>query len=133
MTGITTHYKGQIITITVDAQINLNMFADFINKNMSSWGDKSVIWNLTYMDFFDILNKDITEFIYKILTSLEGGKCKKIAIIAPTNVQFGMMMVFKAYVEATATQVKIEVYRDHNKVENWLTDGKEIAPPLDSY
>ncbi len=133
MTGITTHNKGQIITITVDAQINLNMFADFINKNMGSWGDKSVIWNLTYMDFFDILNKDITEFIYKILTSLEGGKCKKIAIIAPTNVQFGMMMVFKAYVEATATQVKIEVYRDHNKVENWLTDGKEIAPPLDSY
>lgn len=127
MAGISAQTNHKIITITVGAQVDLCKFAGFINKNMQSWNNNSVIWNLASMDFQDIASKDITLFVYNTLRSLEGGKCDKIAIIAPQNVQYGMMMVFMAFAEATSTQIQFRVFRETSRAEDWLTEDKETV------
>jgi len=120
MTDITTDTDGSIVINTILNPVGLETIETFLLENIESWLGKSLLWDVSKMDFCDISSEMIRGFTNRIIMNLPQGWSEKIAIVAPQDVQYGMMMVLKAFAETFSSQIRIHVFRAVPKAKDWL-------------
>lgn len=129
MIGITTKVEGPLVINSVVGRVKLDSVALFLRKNVDSWTDKPILLDLSRMDFEHIFNNDLQKFIDKIKPDLEKRGCGKTAVIAPNDVQYGMMRVYQSLAENSYIQVQYKIFRNVSKAKAWLLEGAPKTNP----
>lgn len=120
MTNISSEIENQVVINKAVGEVRFEDIGEFIIANVDSWKGKSVIWDLTEMDFHDISSDEIRLFMSKMAPFSSKRTKEKTAIIAPQDVQYGMMRVFESYAEYESVQVYLRICRSMDEGKNWL-------------
>jgi hypothetical protein len=119
---INTKIEGAFIVNTVNGRIRFADIKSFIAANIDSWPDKAVLWDLRQMDFHDVSSDELRAFMInaKEISAMRSGE--KSAIVAPHDLQFGMMRMFEALAETARIEISFGVFRTIAEAKQWLSE-----------
>jgi hypothetical protein len=124
MVNITTRNDGSVIVNTVKGLVGLDEIANFISDNIDSWIGKSELWDISEMDFNDISTEDLRVFVQKAAITSAASKRSggKTAIVAPKDLQFGMMRSLESFTEISSYETTTRIFRTMNEAKSWLSE-----------
>ncbi len=125
MSGITTKIDDSVIVNTVVGQVGFDDLVEFITENNDSWIGRPVIWDIAEFDLGDISDKELRKFTETMASTSENRKGDKSAIVAPQDLQFGMMKALETLAEIASYPVRIRVFRKIADAKKWLSEESE--------
>jgi hypothetical protein len=120
MDRITTHREGPIIINAASGRVSFDTIAAYVKKNIDSWINKPIIWDLTKMNFDPVSAEDIRKFAIAVGPLSQRRKHDKTALVAPLNVVYGMAKALETYPEFEATKFRSQVFRNLAAAKKWL-------------
>lgn len=125
MIGITTKVEDQIVINTVEGDVRLREIAEYISENDHSWWGKSILWDMTNMDFRSMTTADVNIFLDLMKNHARNRQERnKAAIVTPNDEQFGMMRMVEQLASSRSFQVRVEVFRSMDEAVGWISEGK---------
>lgn len=121
MTSITTKTEDGVNIVIITGKVGFDTIEKLIVDNLDSWVGAPDLWDLTGMDFSEVSSDKVRTFTYRMLGSLKD-QVGKTAFVAPEDVQFGMVRVFKAFAENVKIKVHFEVFRRLEDAKKWLLE-----------
>lgn len=107
--------SGPLSASDIKQAFNASLQEEDFQKNMH------VIWDLTDAEISNIKSEDMFDVIDHILKLMdERGSDYKIAIVAPSDLAFGVSRIFKAY--GSGLPVSINVLKNMQQACNWIHD-----------
>jgi len=123
MGDITTQDDGTTIINSAVGLVGLHDIAEFITANIDSWIGKPVLWDLSEMDFHDVQCEELRVFV-KAMAPLSAKRAgEKTGLVAPQDVQFGMMRAFGTFAEIALIRIQFRVFREIGDAREWLSAG----------
>ncbi|MFC1554689.1 hypothetical protein ACFL7D_08660 [candidate division KSB1 bacterium] len=113
--------EGNVVVNTVDENDTLNDIFDLISKNIDEWVGYKLLWDLSIFNFLKIDSDSIHSFIQKIAPLSEKHSGQKDAILAKTELGFGMMRMLQILAE-NKYKIEIKVFREKDEALKWLKE-----------
>ncbi len=124
--SITSTYEADVVINSVEDTDTLNYILYYALLHAAEWGNRQVIWDLRLFNFHSIDKNSINYFLSKSKPLSEMRLGLKTAIIADTDLGFGMMRMLE-FMADEKLSFTVRVYRNKEKAFQWLTDEKETV------
>ena len=86
---------------------------------------RHVLWDLSLAVLVDLSAEDVRQIAHVPRQSLELRQDGKTAIVAPSDLAFGLSRMYQTSSQPEALPFKVQVFRDSEAAHTWL---KEITP-----
>lgn len=121
MRNIQTDIDNQIVVNITSGNTSLEDILSHIEQNIDSWSDKNVIWDLSNFDFHDITSDSLALFIQKSRRHLDKRKGLKTAVVAKTDLGYGMMRMYSVMAKMNSKfQIKVRPFRSLSEAKEWM-------------
>lgn len=91
----------------------------YISKNIESWKNNNVIWDLNNFCFETLTREDIQSYIFKSKTLSEKRAGQKTALVAESDLNYGMIRMWSLLGEYDY-QFEIQAFRTLSEAEEWF-------------
>ncbi len=119
MGNIKTSIDNQIVVNTASEDTSLEEILLYVSQNINSWVDKNTIWDLSHFNFQDVSTDSIRLFISKSQNMSEKRKGLKTAVVAQSDLGYGMMRMLSIMAEGKF-QFQLETFRSLSEAITWL-------------
>ena len=110
--------SGIIINVVEQGE-NLDDVFLFVAKNIESWTKNAVLWDMSCLDFKNLSPESIHRLIEKGAMISKKRDGLKTAIVAETDLGFGMMRMLQILAIGTL-KFELNVFRNHEAALLWL-------------
>lgn len=119
MKEITTSFIDGIVVNKVHGDVNFHDVMVYISENSHLWLDKNVLWDFEDFEFSSMHPDDLTLFIQKAGDLRKIRQGLKTALVASSDLGFGMLRMFSMMAEQTFS-FTFEAFRSYSDALNWL-------------
>lgn len=124
MADISFKVEDQGIINSVKGQVGFEDISEFITANIDKWIGKSVIWDLSEMDFNHVMNVEIRNFAHVLSDISLKRKGQMTAFVAPQDLQYGMMRMLETFVELESIEIDLHICRALEEAKSMMSGGR---------
>jgi len=125
MIGLTSQVDGNTVINTIDGTISYQRIIDFIKDKIGSWENKVMLWDLRDANLSGIPSQQMRSLARTMIPLAERRAGLKTAVVAPSDLQYGTMRVYKAWASALGTATDIRIFRTSEEALDWLQEEPE--------
>lgn len=114
------HFSGFVVN-RVSPGTNWNDILVYAKKNIHRWLELSVIWEVSELDFSEVQREDFLLFLYRAKDIAMRRAGLKTAIVASTDISYGMMRMFATDSEQTFPPI-VQVFRTMREALHWIEE-----------
>ena len=118
--------ENKIIINSVVGEVNFDKIAEYISENIESWISKPVIWDMSKADLSTVPSDQLRSFLQKMQSLSKKKSGEKTAIVAPQDMEYGMMRMFEIFAENESFEMELRVFRTIEEAKQWLPENNKI-------
>jgi len=117
--AIQTNVQHCLVVHTIKGHSSAQEILSYLQDNSPKWGCRPSIWDITDLSHADISTTDIRLLASNILANPPRQEEYKTAIIAESNLSFGMARMLQSYL-GDRYDDRLKVYRSLDSAFQWL-------------
>ena len=120
MWTITTGTDDGIVVNRFEGKFDTGFLLQYVKSNIYCWAIYPVIWDLSKADLSTTATEDIITLVEEAKTLTEIRKGEKTAIVAPTDISYGLMGMFVSLAEQAGIEIEFQTFRAYQDAKEWL-------------
>ncbi len=113
-----------IVVNTFEGKFDTDILLKYVKSNIYCWAIYPVIWDLSEADLSSTVTEDIITLVEEGKALSEMRKGKKTAIVAPTDLSYGLMGMFVSLAEQAGIEIEFQTFRAYKDAKKWLLQHK---------
>ena len=120
MTEIRNSYEDGIHILKIMGELVVDDVVDFVIQITPSLKDEPVLWDLTDANFERLPTEDFIQLAMKMKNSPESRAGAKVALVGDTDLKYGMLRVYNAWLDTEETSLTVNTFRSVEEARKWI-------------
>ena len=121
MVQISVSIEDKIVVTRFEGTVGFEDITEHVAENYDSWDGNAVIWDIENMDLEKISSAEMRRAT-KIISSMSLEKRRdEDAVVAPKDVQFGLMRMLQIFAELDNLPIRFRLFRTIGEAKAWLS------------